>query len=518
MEGRELEIKWLASTEEQLTALAQAQSLGGLPLTAAGENRHEDTYYDTSDFRLYRAGLSLRVRAKEGARQATVKEVKASVTAWRDRGEMTEDLLPARAIFHPDGAISRRLSPLLSNRTLDPVGRIRTHRILFSLGADAELALDRVVILSGDGKSTVGSFLEVEIEDRGAPAGTLDAAAKECLSVRGLLPSTQTKLERALIALGLFEQARGRERVFDLVPRRTDRLVDTAFRVLRLHFEKMKANEPGTRLGEDPEALHDMRVATRRLRAAFRTFAGALPEKRANAFVVHLRHIAAALGAVRDLDVYLGNIDAYAAPLPEEDRAHLIPFRRSLEKRRARARGNLLRTLDSRRYERFLTRFDAFLSRGPACRPTLLPAREPVLISAPVIVRRAFRRVARYGRSIHSRHPLPEELHRLRILGKRLRYAAEAFAPLYARQAPPLVARLTALQDLLGAHQDAFVAGHELRRLAAALPARGKQSLRTALAMGQLIRTQDEAAEAARAGFRKAWRIFIRRGLPACFR
>ena len=98
-----------------------------------------------------------------------------------------------------------------------------------------------------------------------------------------------------------------------------DRLIDAGYRVYRKHFERMKRNEPGTRIGEDPEFLHDMRVSTRRLRAAFRTFRPAFKKERMAGFNRDLKWIAAVLGVVRDLDVYLLNFPEYTADLGPSD-------------------------------------------------------------------------------------------------------------------------------------------------------------------------------------------------------
>jgi inorganic triphosphatase YgiF len=134
------------------------------------------------------------------------------------------------------------------------------------------MVLDSVDVLAAEGEDTVGRFFEAEVEDRGMGPDRLLSAGQDLLAEHGLLPSAMSKFERGLAVLGLLARARGEEAAYELKITREDRLIDAAYRVFRKHFERMKLNEPGTRIGDDPEFLHDMRVSTRRLRMAFRTF------------------------------------------------------------------------------------------------------------------------------------------------------------------------------------------------------------------------------------------------------
>jgi triphosphatase len=511
---REREVKLLAMSSEQLESVTRRSVLGGLPVERRTEKVQEDTYVDTEDFRLLRAGLSLRHRRLEHGGKLTLKEVPSASdrALLRDRREVEEETASETPFDEPSELLASKVMPLVGTRVLLPLVKLRTHRTVHRVGLDPEagatLCLDRVEVLGDDG--VVAGFHEVEIEDDGLGAVALLELGQELRVAHGLQPSDLSKFERGLAARGLLAEARGEEEAFAIRLRPEDRMIDTAYRIFRRHFERMKANEAGTRLGEDIEFLHDMRVSTRRLRAAFRTFRNVLGKPRLAGFNNQLRWIAGTLGEVRDLDVYLERLPEYAGELPETERPALEPFRAHLEQKRVKARARMLRALDSRRYESFLARFDRFLRRGPAKRPVLETARLPVLVGAPKKIRRELKHVLRAGRAIPAETPPAQQLHDLRILCKRLRYTCEFFRELYGKGMRRFIRSVVELQDLLGAHQDACMAGDNLRQAASKLPAR-KDTIRLALVLGQLVGSQDRSAAKSRSGFRKAWRQFDRK-------
>jgi CHAD domain-containing protein len=413
----------------------------------------------------------------------------------------------------PDfGSLALRIEPLLGTRQLAPILGLKTVRRKGTLGAWegglVELCLDRVEILSGSEGQPVARFCEIEAEDRGAAPGALEAIGRELVDAHGLLPSTISKLERGLAALGVLGDARGAIRTFDLEVKASDRLIDASYRVFRKHFERMKVNEPGTRLGEDPEFLHDMRVSTRRLRAAFRTFRGVFRPERLARFNRDLKWIAAVLGDIRDLDVYLERLPEYTASLPEAEREALAPLTGHVERQRDRARVRMLKALETRRYGSFLEAFERFLERGAPKRPSLPDGRQSAAEAAPLRIRKALKKLLKDGRAIPEVNPPANDLHRLRIVAKRVRYTCEFFLDLYGKPMRKFIKSVVKLQDLLGAHQDACVAGETLRGFAFALRTGRREGVRTALALGQLVAAQDRAAAESRAGFRMAWKAF----------
>ena len=258
---------------------------------------------------------------------------------------------------------------------------------------------------------------------------------------------------------------------------------EVAFGVLRQHLAAMVANEPGFRTGERPEDLHDMRVATRRLRATLKLYADFLP-KRAGRFERDLRWVAGSLGEVRDLDVHLERLaqeaseDGYGKPLEE-----IIAV---LQERRDDARRRMLEMLDSSRYERLLSGFAGMLRRGRSPVPA-----EPILEVAPDLARRRHKKVRKAAAGL-GEDSAPEDFHDLRKKGRRLRYALEPLQGIYGEPAERMVEVLKELQDDLGEHQDLVVAAEMLREQGVS----GNLPLQTVFSMGSIAgRYAREAAE-----------------------
>jgi triphosphatase len=223
-----------------------------------------------------------------------------------------------------------------------------------------------------------------------------------------------------------------------------------------------------------------MRVASRRLRAAIGLFEEVLPETIV-ALKDELAWIGGQLGAVRDLDVQLEQLDSWIDAAALEDRGPLGALRSVLQGQRAGARREMLAALESRRYDSFVRRFGRTLRArhtvrsGPASLPA--PAIAPDLIDARwASVRKAAKQI---GRSATA-----EDYHRLRIRCKRFRYALEFLTDVYAGRARPVLKQLVGLQDVLGDHQDAVVAMDRLRALASESGA--ELAPETVFAMGEI--------------------------------
>jgi CHAD domain-containing protein len=446
--------RWLASPAAAATGLDVGR----------GETTYlVDVYADTDDWRVYRAGYALRLR-RDGERwEATMKSLDPAASGPRRRTEITQptedhspDLLAAEG-----GPVGDRLRALAGRHAVGAAFEVRTRRTTFPLAVEgrpaAELALDQTTIPLGEGEEPVHlRRVEVELRD-----GTdLTAFLGALVEAGGLRPASLSKFEAGLMAMGHAPDARP-----DLGPTEVEASMsvgEVAYAVLRNQFLVLEAKEPGTRLGEDPEDLHDMRVAVRRMRSAMKLFEAALPV-RAAALRRELKWLGTLLGAVRDMDVQLERLEGWGAEAEPAEREALASLRTLLEARRARARAELLRGLDARRYERLVARLRAMLALGPLRRSAA--GRAPVLIAGADIVEKAYRRVRKQARGLSEDSPA-EELHELRIRCKRVRYALEFLEPVYGRPARRLVKRLVDLQDLLGEHQDAVVAIADLRSLA----------------------------------------------------
>lgn len=492
------EVEWQFEAPDVLAAARwlQAAVVPGYTVTAGAIKELRDTYFDTASWAVNRGGFTCRVREKKDGAEVTLKSMAEAVGGIRSRREMNEAIppdlsaVPARA----PGGCGQALRLLAGRQPLRPLFTLDQVRRVFYLddpaGRIAELAADQTTVPLPGGGATVLGRVEVEVEP-----GALDRARRfvDLLAAANrLTPAATSKFGAGLAAAGLDPQAG-----LALGPTAVSAEMTTAevgFAILRKHFGVMLANEPGTRLGEDIEFLHDMRVATRRLRAALSAFRPHL-SPRMQAFRLELGRVAAALGEVRDLDVQLERTEEWKAALPARAAA-LQPVEDLLQARRETARKRMLVALNSRWYELLEARFTAVLRRGAP--RTAVAGHEPILATAPALLERRFDRVWKDGRKI-TPASLPVRYHLLRIDAKKLRYALEFVGPVYGRPAIDLSVRVTALQDLLGLHQDAEVAIETLDGIAAASGRRLPPE--TLVAIGAVAERYRTQAAQLRAGF-----------------
>jgi CHAD domain-containing protein len=498
-DGRELE--WQFDAIDTRPVERWLNAAGGF-VTQGGTKRFVDTYADTDDWRLYRAGYSLRLRMGHGETEATMKALSAGANGIRDRREITEQLPAGSLETLPasEGPVGKRVRAVAGSHDIRRKFKVRTRRqtyLVSSNGSEAaEVALDATTIpVEG---TEPARLIRVEVETNGGSTPDLADFVGKMREACGLTPASVSKFEAGLLARDLAPQ-----RSLDLGSLEISSessVEELAFAVLRKHFAALLRKEGGTRLGEDPEQLHDMRVATRRIRAAIALFEAALPAE-----VVGLREelgwVASALGAVRDLDVLIEQLEAWERPAEGLDDRALRAVADVLSADRDQARVNLFQSLDSPRYERLIAELTALLRHGPV---GMSPSsRGPAVDAAPSLIKERYRKVRKAGRRI-DRTSKPADYHRLRIRAKRLRYALQFLAPIYGKGVTALIRRTTRLQDLLGAHQDAEVA---MARLEAIVAEEGNDlPPAAALAMGEI---------AERFGKRKAK---LRRRFPKVFR
>ena len=416
------------------------------------------TYHDTSDHRLARRGVTLRHRVENGKGLWQLK---------LPRG-------PARLELEQPGPpktvpeeLSRLLSGHLRGATLAPIARLRTRRE--GVRADgAEIVHDTVAVL--DHQKVTRSFEELEVE-------LLDGDEK-----------TLRRIEKALRRAGAAD-GEARPKVFqalDLdfqaepVDEPDDGSAAATLRArLREQAEAVLAHDPGTRLGTDPEELHKMRVATRRLRAFLRAGHELLDPAWAEPVREELRWLGGALGPVRDLDVLIEHLTPEVESLGVDATAGRRVLR-ALERERRTARGKLLKVLDSKRYFALLDTLEqpiATVAEGPSL--------EDIHAAEHGRLRKAVREL--------GPESTDQELHAARIKVKRARYAAELLG------ADRYVKAAKGLQDVLGEHQDAVVAQARLRALAERQPT-------AAVAAGRLVEREQARADRSRDEWQAAWK------------
>lgn len=240
----------------------------------------------------------------------------------------------------------------------------------------------------------------------------------------------------------------------------TDSMAEAAVKTLAFHLERMLEKEQGTRLGEDSEELHVMRVSTRRMRMALRVFEEYLDREALRPVLKGLRRTGAVLGAVRDLDVFQEKTQHYVDGLPAECAGDLDGLLAACRAERDKQREHLVAYLDGDRYRRFVERFRETLERPLheiAAQHTGDPRPMRVAQVLPGVLYRDMGVVWAFeGRVDGPDTPLPE-FHALRKGCKGLRYTLEFFEDVLGLGARPLIKKVKNLQDHLGDLQDAVV-------------------------------------------------------------
>jgi CHAD domain-containing protein len=482
----EREVKLGAASSFRLPALTGIAE--DVDAEAKPELRLSATYFDTDDLRLTRWGVSLRYRSNDGW---TVKLPHGGDATSLVRDELVFTGDPRRP---PTEAVDL-VSGFLRTAKLRMQVRLKTVRRETSLRDDGgktvvDVVDDDVAVL--DGRRIAARFreLEVEIADD-AHLPLLEAVVARLREAGAGPPDPTPKVVRAL-------GPRAR-RPPDLIAAELDgdaTIGAVVRRALSASVERLIRHDPVVRLDNDPEGVHQARVATRRLRSDLRTFGPLLDKAWADGLREELAWLAQSLGAVRDRDVLLMRMRKRVAGLPHEDAGGASRLLATLEADRERAYADLMAALRSARYPALL---DALIEAAnePAFAPGSARAAADVLQP---LVRRPLRKLGKPVSALGD-PPRDEELHALRIRTKRARYAAEAVAPVLGKPARAVAVAAAKLQDVLGEHQDAVVAERWLRE-----QARASRSVRTAFVAGELAGLERAAAELARGRWRKAWK------------
>jgi CHAD domain-containing protein len=435
------------------------------------------TWLDTFDWRLHSAGISLQyadggpliMQFPDGARlQAPLTGVK-----W-----------PAQAHDLPTGPIRDALAPLIAPRALMPVVTVHS-------------AAHEARVLDAEEK-TVARLLTESVDD-----GTSQLRIQP---LRGY-DSAGDRIARLLSRIDGFSAVSTTP--YDLALTHADRHPTNGSGPAQLRAETLAAvaiaemlagfaaaiedNVPGTIASIDTEFLHDLRVAVRRTRSILKLVGDVLPDKLAERFAPDFKWLGDLTTPVRDLDVYLLELDTMAARLTSADPGDLDPFRSYLVKHRAAERRRLVRGLRSKRFENLLSDWRAELNE------VAVDGGPTVALLARRRLRRAYRNAARRGARIDVDSP-SDDVHALRKRCKELRYLLEVFKPVCDSAAHrALLKELKSLQDTLGDFQDGEVQREAIREFAAAMMEQGLAPPETVLAMGEMAAQLDAHQLKARA-------------------
>jgi triphosphatase len=470
-DGREVEWQ-LACTDLGSVSrwLSEHGTIDGLIVEPRSTQQIFDTYLDTEDWRIHRAGFALRVRSGSGTTEATLKSLHSAGTEFADRRELTETLKSSdsEAIRESVGPVGTRVCAVSGARTLLPLFELRTSRRRFAVrksdeaGQLGEIALDETVISRPHGEPQA-SMLRVEVEALTEAHGSLRSLVKTLRSNCALEAASDTKYSLGLKSVGLAPPAQ--ESAASAVDASMT-VAEVAMVNLRRYLAAWLQHEPGARLGDDPEELHDLRVAGRRLDAVLRQFQAFLPPEFLTVRST-LKTVLSALGHARDLDVALSELQEFGCKLPKADRAGIEPLKEHLISERGRARAQMLSVLDSIWVRRNLQELTLLLAAPVAASEG--SAAEMALHASPGLIRRRFRKLRKRA-DLLGVDSSTEKYHEVRGQVKKLRYALEAVAALYGKPADDMVRALRRWQENLGVQQDAAVAMQRLNALAGAKP------------------------------------------------
>jgi CHAD domain-containing protein len=487
----EIEIKYEAAADAVLP------SFTGLPHVARAEAADQEQldadYFDTNDLRLISAGITLR-RRRGGHDAGWHLKLPAGTNARR------EIRLPlGRSRLRVPAELARLVQVHTRGRDLKPVATISTTRtrqlLVDSDGTSlAEVASDDVTA-QAFGNTT--RWHEVEVELTGGGRDVLDAA-DQLLRDCGLSRSAQSaKLARALDLPEASPE-----------PQRSSASAgDVLLGYLEAQVGALKAYDPMVRTDE-PDAVHQMRVTTRRLRSTLQSFP-VVSQPRAGELIAELRWLGQELGTARDAEVLAARLEQRLAGLPAEMVVGPVAARVGDHFARigADALAAMREALDSPRYFALLDSLDQLLEHGQRA------AEGPVLQRRVLtkFVRRTYKRTRRRmklalrlpaNEPADVAHAAEVALHEARKAAKRARYAAEAVAPAFGPPARRFAKRMKKLQSVLGEHQDAVIARAAVRELGMTAHQHGEN----AFSYGVICVSEDQEARRLRQEARRVWR------------
>ncbi|MHC5797777.1 CYTH and CHAD domain-containing protein [Lacisediminihabitans sp. FW035] len=481
---------------------AQLPTFDELPgvesVAEAVEFELDAVYFDTEDLALAAAHIALRRRSGGEDQGWHLKTVLDADTRQELHEPLGKDPLavPERLL--------RQVRVYVRDRAVIPVARLRTRRVVHRLldaggGVLAEVCDDYVRADRLLPESTTRTWREWEVELVAGHGDLLDAAEAKLASV-GVKPSAHSsKLARALGELRQVSPTAPR-------PGGTGSAGHVLLAYLETSVRMLQREDPRVR-EDQTDAVHQFRIALRRLRSALRTFGPLVDPQAAKGLRAELKWMAGTLGAARDLQVLHQRISSLVAAEPSEliigPICSRIAEHAAADLHNARLTG--LASLDDSRYFRLLDSLDSFLV-SPLLRGA---ASEPARRIVPHLIEQDWKRLrSRVQASQRAAQGTERDLalHDVRKSAKQLRYAAEAAAPVHRKSASRVAAAAEEIQTILGEHHDSVVARQVLFQWGADAQLRGEDGF----TYGRLHAIEQAAATDAEKRFRRSWKRFPR--------
>jgi inorganic triphosphatase YgiF len=446
---REIELK-LVIDREHLGTLKRHPLLQGKP---PEQLKLDAIYYDTPKDKLARSGMSLRVRQEGNTRLQTVKvEGNGSLV---DRGEWEA---PTSALTLDVKALRRTpVSKLLNGRARNLIPKVETHvhRSQWDLeidGAEVELVVDEGQVLAGRASKDLS---EIELELKEGSKDALFRVAKTLISDLPLRLGVESKYQQGQ---ALLRNSHCDVRKAEPIHLRRDATAPDGLRIIvQSCLRHFRLNEPLLLEARSPAALHQCRVALRRMRSAFSLFKDIIRDEPSQAISRSLKDLVAEFGTARNLDVLLGANEQGTG-------VDTVDLTRMAQKERARAYDRIIARLDSAEFRSFVIDLVAWLETGEwrGGQSTRIPLHSY-----------GRRKLRKWHRSLGKDSPSLENLaedqrHRIRIKAKKLRYACEFFASLSDRpkRFECYLAGVIAVQETLGDLNDAVTTRRLVKDLA----------------------------------------------------
>ena len=496
----EIELK-LLTDREHLAAFQKAPVIEANARNR-GVHRHlRAIYYDTPGRRLLKAGFSLRVRQSGARFTQTVKSETAGDSLRRGEWEtavsgMTPDLALALPL------LPEKLARKISSGRLVPVFSTDIHRhvrVVTLPSGEVEVAFDHGTITAGERTVEVS---EVELELKGGAPRTLHEIALRLLEHGPLRPSVASKSDRGFELADNRPPAVMKPRPAMLDP---EAPLDEALAViLRGGLHHLLQSLPAAEDGRNPEGIHQVRVALRRLRSVFGLMRSVAASPALLPFGAEAKWLASRLGDARDCDIFVADtLRAVAASIPDLD--GLDELRRLAEARRNDGYAAAREALGATRTARFLLALGGWIEqrgwRSDLPPDILWRLSDPTLGFADRTLSGLHAKVLKRGK--HFKSMAPEARHELRITVKKLRYAMDFLLPLYRsdKALKRFVSALAALQDELGRYNDMATT----RKIVAGF---GDDPAVRSQAAGAVVGWQAQGLAAAEPSLRAAWRAF----------
>jgi triphosphatase len=456
---REIELK-LEAPAADLARLARSSLI---PAAGKRTSTLVSVYFDTAKLKLRNKGLSLRVRRAGRRHVQTIKQDAEASAALFDRNEWERHIAGAQPDL--DAASDTALAPLLSKklrRNLKPVFETRVRRTVIPIQrgeSEIELTIDKGKVKAGSQSSPL---CEVELELKRGESAELFKLARALADEVPLQLAVKSKAEQGYALVAGEEPAAVKAGPVALTP---DASGEAAFAVIaRACLHQLVANRPAMQNG-DPEGVHQMRVALRRLRAAISLFSEMLAGPQTDAMKAELKWITGELGPARELDVF---VQCVVRPVAEGKprRAGMAVLSKELRKKREGAFARAQAAIQTTRFRALVLAAAEWIESGDWTRNADALAcalrERPIAAMAADELRRRRKKIVQTGARLSQIDP--QRRHKLRIRAKKLRYASEFFADAFpgkgaARRHKDFVAALAKLQHTLGDLND--IAVHE---------------------------------------------------------